>query len=122
MIAERTRRVLPNFRNYISSNFKVPVYTGNMDKPVFIGCCLFVCLYPEMALAAPWDGGIQKAIDLLTGKSARLLAVLAFVVLGYLAIVGRASWGFAGSIMGGIVLIFGAAWFADTFIGSVSSS
>lgn len=89
--------------------------------PIIIGCLLFAALAPEIALAAPWDGPIQKVIDWLTGKTARLLAVLAFCGLGIAAFRGQMDWKWAGCIMGGIVLVFGSAWFADTFIGSVSA-
>jgi type IV secretion system protein VirB2 len=79
----------------------------------------FLILLPEVALAAPWDGPLQSAIDLLTGTTARLVAILAIIVLGFLAMRGRVDWGVGGSIIGGIVLIFGAAWIADNFIGAV---
>ena len=82
---------------------------------------VLVCLAasPELALAAPWDGPIQTLIDLLTGTTARLAAILAIVILGFMAMTGRMSWGFGGSIIGGIVLIFGGAWIVDTMIGSI---
>jgi len=74
---------------------------------------------PELALAAPWDGPIQTLTGLLTGTTARLAAILAIVILGFMAMTGRMSWSFGASIIGGIVLIFGGAWIVDAMIGSV---
>lgn len=81
-----------------------------------VALCLIM---PEMALAAPWDGPLQELIDILTGSTARLGAILAIIVLGFMAMTGRMNWGLAGGIIVGIVLIFGSAWIADTFIGTV---
>lgn len=89
------------------------------EKALMVMAVFFVASVPEVALAAPWDGPLQNLIDLLTGTTARLVAILALIVLGLMAMTGRMSWGIAGSIIGGIVLVFGAAWIADNFIGAV---
>ncbi|HQQ74165.1 MAG TPA: TrbC/VirB2 family protein [Pseudomonadales bacterium] len=83
------------------------------------GLMVFLVVSPELALAAPWDGPIQTLIDMLTGTTARLAAILAVVILGFMAMTGRMSWSLGGSIIGGIVLIFGGAWIVDAMIGSV---
>ncbi len=88
-------------------------------KTFMVLAVLFVVTVPEMALAAPWDGPLQNVINLLTGTTARLMAILSLIVCGFMAMAGRMSWGLAGSIIGGIVLVFGAAWIADNFIGAV---
>ena len=88
-------------------------------KAVMMMAVCFAATVPEIALAAPWDGPLQNLIDLLTGTTARLVAILALIVLGLMAMTGRMSWAIAGSIIGGIVLVFGAAWIADNFIGAV---
>ena len=95
---------------------------GSWDKPFMFLMLGLVVLNPDMALAAPWDGPLQAFIDLLTGTTARLLAILALIVLGFMAMSGRMSWALAGSIIGGIVLVFGSAWIADMFIDSVDLS
>ena len=89
------------------------------EKALMVMAVFFVASAPEVALAAPWDGPLQNFINLLTGTTARLFAILALIVLGFMAMGGRMSWGLAGSIIGGIVLVFGAAWIADSFIGAV---
>lgn len=69
-----------------------------------------------MAQEAPWDDGLQKLLDILTGTTATLFATIAVALLGYLAMVGKMEWGRAGGIIGGIVLVFGAphvvSWFS----------
>lgn len=85
---------------------------------VFLMVLAFAC-FPSFAAAAPWDGALQKAIDLLNGTTMRLLAILALMVVGIMSMRGRIPWGIAGSIICGIIFMFGAAWIADTFIGSV---
>lgn len=85
-----------------------------------------VCLFaPEAALAqaggtGPWSGVLQQIIDIMTGTPARLLAIIVVAALGFAALFGRMSFSWAGSIIGGITLIFGAAAIVDIFQGSVS--
>jgi len=110
-------RKTQKFPSLMPEDRKAPSMRGNKS---FFAVVLLLCLAaPQMALAAPWDGPIQLFIDLLTGTTARLFAILAIIVLGFLSMSGRMSWGLGGSIVGGIVLVFGSAWLADAFIGSV---
>ncbi|MES9903241.1 MAG: TrbC/VirB2 family protein [Sedimenticola sp.] len=90
-----------------------------LGKVVMAMAIIFVVTIPELALAAPWDGPLQNFIDLLTGTTARLFAILALIILGFMAMTGRMAWGHAGSVIAGLVLIFGAAWIADNFISAV---
>jgi type IV secretion system protein VirB2 len=69
--------------------------------------------------AGPWTGTLNYVVSILTGAPARLLAIIAISALGVIALLGRMSWSWAGSIIGGVVLIFGAASIADLFISSV---
>lgn len=94
---------------------------GAWDKTVLLAGLLMIVAMPEIAWAAPWDGALQKIIDILTGTTARLLAIIAIIALGYMALTGRISWMVGGSIIFGLMLIFGAGWIADTMIGSVSA-
>ena len=90
--------------------------------------CLFItaAALPDLAFAqgggaGPWTGTLNYVISILTGAPARLLAIIAISALGVIALLGRMSWSWAGSIIGGVVLIFGAASIADLFIGSVGT-
>lgn len=86
------------------------------DKLLVLAGFILLGLMPELAHAAPWDGPLQKLIDLLTGTTARLFAMLAIIIMGFMGMTGRINWGVAGSIVGGIILVFGAGYLADTFI------
>ena len=98
------------------------------SRPRFVtlGIGLFLIAMPSVVLAqttggggGPWTGTLNYIISILTGAPARLLAIIAISALGVIALLGRMSWSWAGSIIGGVVLIFGAASIADLFIGSV---
>ena len=105
--------------NALKSLTIAPEKQGSWDKSFCLLMLCLVALMPEVAIAAPWDGPLQNLIDLLTGTTARLLAILSIIVLGFMAMTGRMSWGLGGSIVGGIVLVFGASWIADNFISVV---
>ncbi|MCZ2719988.1 TrbC/VirB2 family protein [Erwinia amylovora] len=78
-------------------------------------------LMPELAHAAsdPISNGLEWLVDLLTTGIARSAAILAIVVLGYMAWAGRLSFRHAGFGIGGIVLVFGASSIADAIISAV---
>ena len=54
-------------------------------------------------------------LNFLTGTFARTVAVIAVAALGFAALTGRLRWIWVGSIIGGIILIFGGAAIVDTF-------
>ena len=75
-------------------------------------------LSPRQAhAAAAWEDALQKVIDMLTGNTARLLAILAVIGFGVGALFGRVSWRRAGEIVLGIAIVFGAASVVDMFMG-----
>lgn len=55
----------------------------------------------------------EQVIEILTGKIATSLAVIAVILLGLSAMFGMFDTRKAGMIILGIVLVFGAAWFVD---------
>jgi len=111
---------IASIRTFLQHTFSVSQeHQGSWDKPILFLILVLVAVFPEMAMAAPWDGPLQNIIDLMTGTTARLAAILAIIVLGFTAMTGRMSWGLGGMIILGIVLIFGSAWIADNFIGAV---
>jgi len=87
-----------------------------LDLTVFL---LIAVAFSHSAAAVPLQGPIDWLIDVLTTGLARSGAVLAIVVSGYAAWVGKLSWGLAGRIVAGVVLIFGGATIADLLIGEV---
>lgn len=49
-----------------------------------------------------------RLITILTGPIASMIAILAVISCGFLAWTGRFTWGIAGSVIMGIVLVFGS--------------
>lgn len=57
---------------------------------------------------APITGFLNAVHGFLQSTAIRTLAAITVAALGITAIMGRLRWAWAGSIMAGIVLIFGA--------------
>lgn len=70
---------------------------------------------------APVQTTLQQLVTTLTGQIATSLAVLAVIGSGFLAWAGRLTWGIAGSIIFGIVLVFGATQIVQFFQSAVGS-
>ncbi len=70
---------------------------------------------------APISSTLTAILSFLQGTMSRTLAGIAVACLGILAMMGRMRWAWAGSIIGGIVLIFGAAAFVSFFTTSAGS-
>lgn len=88
---------------------------------VFLG---LMVLSPEAFAqvgGGPWTGTLQQIVDILTGTAARLFAIICVAGLGFAALTGRLSFFWAGSIIGGIVIIFGAPTIVDLLQGSVGA-
>lgn len=79
--------------------------------------------YPDAAHAqALFDSGtnfLTALMDLLTNTWARIIAIIAVVGLGILWMTGRLAWGVAASIIGGIILVFGAPAIVDSIASSL---
>lgn len=85
---------------------------------------LFLSLASSPALAtggtlAPVQSTLQTLVQTLTGPIATSLAILAVIASGFLAWAGRMTWGIAGSIIFGIVLVFGSTQIVQFFQSSV---
>lgn len=87
-------------------------------------CMLFlivgvICFFPELAHAeVPWVSGPQKIINAVNSGLGRSIAIIAVMALGFAALAKKMSWGWALSVIAGIVLIFGAAAAVDFFGGT----
>lgn len=78
-----------------------------------------VVLYPEMALAQganPIEQFFDSLLEFFNGGFARTLAIIAIIVAGIGALIGKIAWPTVGKVAVGIVLIFGAAKLVDLFI------
>jgi type IV secretion system protein VirB2 len=63
----------------------------------------------------PVQSVLQSLISILTGPIASMVAILAVISCGFLAWTGRFTWGIAGSVIMGIVLVFGSTQIVSFF-------
>lgn len=71
----------------------------------FAGLFMFM---PDMAMATdPIGNAVCKVVSTLSGKTAKAIATIGVIVLGFGALFGKISWGMAIMVTIGIVLIFG---------------
>ena len=83
---------------------------------VFMIACVFV--HPAFADSSlPWETPMQIVLNALTGTTGTLLASLAVAAVGLLALAGRISWSFAGSVLFGIACLFGCVRIVAIFNG-----
>lgn len=71
---------------------------------------------PALA-ASNVEGLLQNVVDMLTGNTARLLAVLAVVVVGILWMFGLFDLRRAAIVVLGIIVVFGAAEIVNLITG-----
>ena len=67
----------------------------------------------------PVQSTLTQLVQALTGPIATALATLAVIACGLFAWSGRLSWGIAGSVIFGIVLVFGSAQIVQFFQSAV---
>ena len=110
-----------------SQDFGRPKFTvtdsAHPEQSCVIACLTVLAvalLLPEAAMAAtaPWDKTLKAIIDYVNSGTARLIAVLVVMGVGFMALFGRISMQVVGSIVIGIILVFGAGAIADLLIGT----
>ncbi|MGN6097925.1 MAG: TrbC/VirB2 family protein [Bosea sp. (in: a-proteobacteria)] len=67
----------------------------------------------------PVQSTLQQLVSTLTGPIATSLATLAVIACGFFAWTARLTWGIAGSVIFGIVLVFGSAQIVQFFQSAV---
>jgi len=67
----------------------------------------------------PVQSTLTQLVSALTGPIATALATLAVIACGFFAWAGRLTWGVAGSVIFGIVLVFGSAQIVQFFQSAV---
>jgi len=75
--------------------------------------------FAQSGTLAPVQSTLTTLVSTLTGPIATALATLAVIACGFLAWAGRLTWGVAGSVIFGIVLVFGAAQIVQFFQSAV---
>ena len=68
--------------------------------------------------ASPIQTVLQSVIDLLSGTTATVAATLAIMIVGYMFLAGQVDIMRLFQVIGGIVLIVGAATFAKAWVGA----
>ncbi|WP_256570637.1 TrbC/VirB2 family protein [Bradyrhizobium sp. CCGUVB1N3] len=67
----------------------------------------------------PVQSTLTQLVSALTGPISTALATLAVIACGFFAWSGRLTWGIAGSVIFGIVLVFGSAQIVQFFQSAV---
>jgi len=80
------------------------------------GAFSLILVQPAFA-SANVEGLLQNVVDMLTGNTARLLAVLAVVIVGILWMFGLFDLRRAAIVVLGIVVVFGAAEIVNLITG-----
>lgn len=101
-------------------NSQVP-RSGAINRLALIGLALTLVAGDAFAQGtlAPVQSTLQTLVTALTGPIATSLAILAVIACGFLAWSGRLTWGIAGSVIFGIVLVFGSAQIVQFFQSAV---
>lgn len=107
--------------------YRTNVDRGSNVKAVIGGATIACLVIADSAFAqstssgafAPLQSAVQMIVDFITGPFGRLLAIIAVISLGFLAFMGRLSWFFAGGVILGIGLVFGAPTIVDEMIAAV---
>jgi len=94
--------------------------TARRIAAVAFGVTIFSLGLVEPAAAQNVEGLLQNVLDILTGNTARLLAVLAVVLLGILAMFGMFDFRRMAIVVVGIVVVFGSAEIVDLLTGGVA--
>jgi type IV secretion system protein VirB2 len=105
-----------------NASFLAAAYRIAAKTHVLVAGFLAATLSSAMAQGGnlqPVQSTLQQLIQVLTGPIATSLAILAVIALGMMAWVGRLTWYFAGSIIFGIVLVFGSTQIVQFFQSAV---
>jgi type IV secretion system protein VirB2 len=98
-----------------------------METPMILSPALRTLAGTVLALSAtaasaqsggtlqPVQSTLQQLVSTMTGPIATSLATLAVIACGFFAWTARLTWGIAGSVIFGIVLVFGSAQIVQFF-------
>jgi type IV secretion system protein VirB2 len=107
------------FKHYPNSMFSDST-TNKMVSAYKAFLTLFIVFVAAQAHAEPWDGFADGVLTALTNGFTRTIAIICCIGLGIAAMAGKLTWGMAGGVIGGIVLIFGSAAIVDWASGLAS--
>ena len=97
-------------------NFSKVTFNKTANIAVMASASMLIA-HPAFAQAGlqPVQSMLQTIINVLTGPIASMLAIIAVISCGFLAWTGRFTWGIAGSVIMGIVLVFGSTQIVSFF-------
>jgi type IV secretion system protein VirB2 len=100
--------------------------TLSRQIPLLTGALLLLTVTEAAAQSSggtlqPVQSTLTTLVQALTGPIATALATLAVIACGFFAWSGRLTWGIAGSVIFGIVLVFGSAQIVQFFQSAVGS-
>jgi type IV secretion system protein VirB2 len=96
-----------------SSTLRPALATG-----LIAGVLTLTLVEPALAQAANIEGVLQKVVDMLTGEVARLLAIIAVIVVGIAWMFGYLDLRKAAYVVLGVAIVFGASEIVSTLTGS----
>ena len=89
--------------------------TMQIATPLF-AALVCVLLVSEPAHATVFDNFGQAVLDILNNTFMRVVAIIAVIVTGIMALTGRIEWLRFGYVLLGVVIVFGAAGIVDYII------
>jgi type IV secretion system protein VirB2 len=109
--------VFKHANNNLMSAIEREQQAKSLVKFALVAVACMLALEPSLALAqvggvgnaTNFEDAIQKLITWMTGTIAKSVAILAIVVLGFMAMAGKLQMETAGKVILGLVLIFSAA-------------
>ena len=109
----------PEFRkadNYNSNAF-------NYERMALFSAISITCvMLPDAAYAGPMYDAICTVVQTIWGPLGGGMAAIAICATGGAAALGKASWGMALTVIGGMGIMMGAADMADLLFGSGSGA
>lgn len=96
--------------------------TISISRTALVGWLLGISAGEALAQAGtlqPVQSTLQQLVSTMTGPIATSLATLAVIACGFFAWTARLTWGIAGSVIFGIVLVFGSAQIVQFFQSAV---
>lgn len=105
-----------------------PASIGRNPTALALSICAIIFLLPGAAYAQAVGGGglfdsftnlLTALVDVLTGVWARLVGIIAIFVAGILWLSGRLEMRHFIAVIGGLILVFGAAAIVDGVAGAV---
>ena len=96
----------------------------SLSRPILGGSLFLLSMVSAQAQSSggtlqPVQSTLTQLVSALTGPIATALATLAVITCGFFAWSGRLTWGIAGSVIFGIVLVFGSAQIVQFFQSAV---